>query len=46
MINVSASFHIDVCAGSLGAVIRDYRETFIVASMAYLPHVASRNEGV
>jgi hypothetical protein len=27
-------------------VIRDYRETFIVASMAYLPHVASRNEGV
>jgi hypothetical protein len=26
---------------SLGEVIRDYRETFIVASMVYLPHVAS-----
>lgn len=39
MINVDASFDTDVCAGSLGAVIRDYQETFIIVSMGYLPHV-------
>ena len=40
-INVDASFHVDLCAGSTGAVARDYQGNFVAASTNYLPHVAS-----
>jgi ribonuclease HI len=40
-LNVDASFHPDVAAGAVGAVLRDYKGTFIAASTKYIPHVSS-----
>jgi len=40
-VNVDASFHLDVCAGSAGAVLRDQDGRFLAASTVYIPHVAS-----
>jgi ribonuclease HI len=38
---VDASFHEDVKAGAIGAILRDYKGEFIAASVSYLPNVAS-----
>jgi ribonuclease HI len=40
-VNVDGAYHVDVHAGSVGAVIRDHNGKFIAASTLYLPHVAS-----
>jgi ribonuclease HI len=40
-LNVDAYFHSAVCAGSTGAVIRDYKGCFLAASTTLIPHVAT-----
>jgi ribonuclease HI len=40
-INVDGSFHSDSHAGSIGAVVRDYKGEFIADSTVFLPHVLS-----
>jgi ribonuclease HI len=40
-INVDGSFHSDSHAGSIGAVVQDYKGEFIAASTVFLPHVLS-----
>jgi ribonuclease HI len=40
-INVDGSYHIDMYAGSAGAIIRDHDGRFIGASTLYLPNIAS-----
>uniref|UniRef100_A0ACD5ZW00 Uncharacterized protein n=1 Tax=Avena sativa TaxID=4498 RepID=A0ACD5ZW00_AVESA len=40
-LNVDASFYADSCAGSVGAVIRDYEGNFVAAKSVLLPHVHS-----
>jgi ribonuclease HI len=40
-LNVDASFHENMAAGAMGAVIRDYQGQFVAASTKYIPHVSS-----
>jgi ribonuclease HI len=40
-INVDGSFHSDSHAGSIGAVVRDYKGEFIAASTVFLPYILS-----
>jgi ribonuclease HI len=40
-VNVDGAYHVDLHAGSVGAVIRDHNGKFIAASTLYLLHVAS-----
>jgi ribonuclease HI len=40
-VHIDDSYHVDLHAGSLGAVIRDHNGKFIAASTLYLLHVAS-----
>jgi hypothetical protein len=40
-LNVDASFYVDSCACSVGAVLRDYKGKFIATSSSFIPHVAS-----
>ena len=40
-LNVDASFLADICAGSAGAVLRDYHGNFIAGSCVFLPHVST-----
>jgi ribonuclease HI len=39
--NIDASFYVDSCTGSMGAVIRDYEGSFVAASCRTLQHVES-----
>jgi ribonuclease HI len=38
---MNATFHDDLKAGATGAVLRNYKREFIVASTTYIPHVPS-----
>jgi hypothetical protein len=40
-LNVDASFHSLVCAGSTGAILRDYKGNFLAASTTFIPHTAT-----
>jgi hypothetical protein len=40
-LNVDASYHADVGAGSTGSVLRDYQSRFIAASSSFILHVAT-----
>ena len=40
-LNVDASFHCDLCAGSIGVVLPNYQGNFLAGSSVYLPHVAT-----
>ena len=44
-LNVDASFHVDSMAGSVGALIRDYKGTFVAAFTKFLPHVSYSTMG-
>jgi ribonuclease HI len=40
-LNVDASFHSTVCAGSIGAIIRDYKGRFLAASTSFILHTTT-----
>jgi hypothetical protein len=40
-LNVDASFHSFVCAGSTGAILRDYKGRFLAARTSFIPHTAT-----
>jgi ribonuclease HI len=40
-LNVDVSFHSTVCAGSIGAIIRDYKGRFLAANTSLIPHTAT-----
>jgi hypothetical protein len=40
-LNVDASYHADVGAGSTGAILQDFQGRFIAASSSFIPHVAT-----
>jgi hypothetical protein len=41
-LNVDASFHTDVHAGSVDAILHDYQGNLLVAKCSFIPHVASQ----
>jgi ribonuclease HI len=40
-LNIDVSFHSTVCAGSAGAIIRDYKGRFLAANTSLIPHTAT-----
>jgi hypothetical protein len=40
-LNLDASFHSLVCAGSTSAILWDYKGRFLEASTSFIPHTAT-----